>query len=1239
MIHHWENQVNPEKRHALLLTTLRSTLGENLWAIPFILVSIGLKYAQPTLISSLIRYVSDPLSKELRQQEAVRLILTTILIYVGLAVFKGRRETAERRVAIATKGSLMGILHEKTLNSDNDGHSVITLASSDVEDLQRAMKWVHVIWSSFLSMCLGLYLLTSKLGWVSIVPLFMLIATSQAGNWVSKHFTGKQKAWSEATQNRVDLVTILLEHLQTIKMMGYSSVMEIKVQTARESELKAGVATYWLDIILIFCGKESFLVQISPFALKDYLLATFLNALGPVITLGIYAVYAKLTNHPPLDTDRAFTSFALIQMVTQPANSIMFILPELLTAMTAFDRVQNFLTRLVHQNSRELCQDAIKPHSHDNQLYRDLLTDNADNAGNAETYAISIQNATVQYKEAEIPVLKDISMNIKPGWLTLLTGPTGSGKTSLARLIIGEGRLQSGKISILNDKVAYCAQCPWLRNGTIRDIIAGPPGSKVTDEKWYKQVIFACDLASDFQNLPNGDNTQVGDRGISISGGQRQRLALARAVYSKLDIMVLDDVFSALDIRTATCIMHRLFGLDGLLRQLNKTIILVTNSTHILQDSDWIVILNSDGSMREQGTWHQPQIQALYQSLEIHRGARTIENWDEVEPEDKFLSVCQTKTAPSRPESLDPFRKNGDSAVYNHYISAIGGYRLLSAILIFLSSAIFAILIQSWLRIWTESNTASQHIWFYLRVYVALAIGHWVSLTGIGTMPLLVVPTSGRALHSQILNTVIKAPLSFITSADIGTTLSRFTQDIKQIDRQLPGQIAALGSQVFKLLAQLILLYMAQSYNLITFPLLILAVYLIQKVYLCTSRQLRFLSMEANSLPNNSFVETVQGIATIRAFGWEREYALDNNRAFDESQVPSYTLLTIEQWLSLVLDLIIAAVALFNVAFIVTLKGGETAGDVGISMNVLLTVNIVLMITVQTWASFDASLGVISRIRTFATTVTPESEPEEEASLPDMWPTRGEVEFNNVTADYTGTGELTHAINHISFQVAPGDKIGLCGRTGSGKSSTLLSLLRMIELSDGTITIDGLDTVFIPREKVRSQIITIPQDAFIIPSDSIRQNLDLLGVTSDDDIVEALKKVHLWPILEARVSNIGLSPGLYLDVQMQEWPLSHGQSQLFALARALLLRLSRGKLVLLDEATSSIDKETEVLIQQVIREEFRQYTMIVVAHRPETISQSDSIIVMENGRIVEQGSPDLLRQKGRSFKSIFGIKN
>ncbi|KAJ5908139.1 ABC transporter transmembrane domain type 1 [Penicillium taxi] len=217
----------------------------------------------------------------------------------------------------------------------------------------------------------------------------------------------------------------------------------------------------------------------------------------------------------------------------------MFILPGLLTAITTFDRVQKFLTRPIHQNSRELGRDAIKPYSHDNQLYRDLLIDNAGNTDNTEDYAILIQNTTVQCKEAEIPILKDISKNIKPRWLMLLTRPTGSRKTSLARLIIGEGRLQSGKILILSDK------SPWLRNGTIRDIIAGPPGSKVTDEKWYKQVIFAYDLIC--------VNTLI-------------LKALAYIIYSKLDILVLDDVFSVLDTRTISRIMHRLFSPDGLLR-------------------------------------------------------------------------------------------------------------------------------------------------------------------------------------------------------------------------------------------------------------------------------------------------------------------------------------------------------------------------------------------------------------------------------------------------------------------------------------------------------------------------------------------------------------------------------------------------------------------------------------------------------------------------------------------------
>ncbi|KAJ5094458.1 P-loop containing nucleoside triphosphate hydrolase protein [Penicillium angulare] len=1216
MKHYWEIRSKPERRFELALALMKCTFWENIRVVPFMLAAMCLQYAQPVLISQLIRFVSVP-HPDQRDLRGYGLILLTFKIYVGLAVLKGRRDIAQRRVTTVSKGSLMSLIHHKSLISGNDSnHSAITLIGNDVEDVQRAMQWFHVIWSSIISFGVGLYLLSFQLGWASVVPVILVFITSQGGKYVSKNFVSKQRAWSDATQTRISLIRTVLGHLKSIKMGGYSQKIEEKIQEARKTELNAGLTTYWLDVLLAGC-------------------ASFLNVVGPAITLGVYTVVAKYTGNPPLDTERVFTSFGLIQMVTLPVNSMLFIIPNFIAAIAGFDRIQKFLLEPTHENKHlDLTHQTVIDQEPVDLLNQDLadITNPSGGGGGGGGYAIKFQDVSVRFDTEDRPVLNKIDFEIEAGWIVMIKGITGSGKTTLARTIIGDLQPESGSISTSSRKMAFCSQSPWLPNGTIRDLIAGPPASKITDEKWYQRVLFACDLEDDLAQLPNGDETLVG--GTSLSGGQKQRVAVARAIYSRLDILVLDDVFSALDARTANRVAQRLIGPSGLLRELKKTVVLITHS-------------NTDGSISQKGTWSQLKSEDSPTDTETEEES-SLQNSSDVAQEEKPIE--DSSLATSKPKrSMDSVRQIGDSAIYQYYIKAIGASRIMATIAILMSAAVFTMLIQNWLRLWTANvdKNGDQRTWFYLIIYLLLALGHWLSLTGMATVSLLVVPTSGQNLHNNLIRTVINAPLSFITSTDmVATTLSRFSQDMKQVDRQLPGQIAALGSQIFKLIAQVLLLFMAQAYFLLTLPFLIIIVYVIQKIYLFTSRQLRWLSMEANSLPNTNFLETVHGITTIRAFGWENEYALDNSKAIDTSQVPSYTLLAIEQWLTLVLDLIVAAVAVFNVVLIVTQSdnGSISAGQVGIIMNVILSVNIVLFVAVQSWANFDASLGVISRIKGFSSTVLPEPQSEETISPSDSWPAKGAVEFENVVADYStasdtdseSTVSTYHAINHISLKLTPGQKIGICGRTGSGKSSLLLSILRLIDPMTGSITIDGLDLTAVSRETLRSRIITIPQDLFIITSDSIHDNLDILKNNSSEEVLIALEKVHLRSLLDTRAAYKGFTPEQYLDVRMEDWTLSQGQMQLFSLARALLLRSSRGRLVLLDEATGNVDQETDKWVQQIVREEFQGYTTIVVAHRLETIADADSIVVMNQGKVVETGSFNELWQKEDSFfRSIF----
>lgn len=315
--------------------------------------------------------------------------------------------------------------------------------------------------------------------------------------------------------------------------MGYSPNIEEKVQAARDNELTAGLATYWLDVLLGGCGKYTLYYDARQLLISVAYQASFINVVGPAITLGIYTIVAKLTGSPLLDTDRVFTSFALIQMVTLPANSILFLVPDFIAAIAGFDRIQKFLLEPTHEDSRM----GLAHRTPVDSINVDLLSGNS--AGrpiHSKDYSIKLQDVSVRFHTEGPLVLKGINIEIESGWLVMVTGVTGSGKTTLARTVIGDLQAESGFITTSSRQMAFCAQSPWLPNGTIRDLIAGPPGSKVTDEKWYQRILHACDLQYDLSKLPNGDMTFLESGGNSLSGGQRQRVVCD---YSILNIFGL----------------------------------------------------------------------------------------------------------------------------------------------------------------------------------------------------------------------------------------------------------------------------------------------------------------------------------------------------------------------------------------------------------------------------------------------------------------------------------------------------------------------------------------------------------------------------------------------------------------------------------------------------------------------------------------------------------------------------
>ena len=715
--------------------------------------------------------------------------------------------------------------------------------------------------------------------------------------------------------------------------------------------------------------------------------------------------------------------------------------------------------------------------------------------------------------------------------------------------------------------------------------------------------------------------------------------------------------------------------------------------------ADHIIVLGEDGKIAEQGTWKDLRADAGYISRVVLKGSHDDSDRprNRAEARDKIQKPAPKKND----ENLqDATRKTGDITLYGmkrrpsysrrdltlmmlstgYYFGAIGIPKIVALLSTQTSYALLLAVSPIWLRWWAESG--GKDMWFYSGIYFALTTAIFTSLTiSIINVFLFIAPKSANTLHARLLHIVMAAPQSYFAATDTGTTLNRFSADIQMIDRRLPAALQQVGQSFFRLLSQCVLLGVVEPLMAITLPFTFLLVYIIQKFYLATSRQLRFLDLETKALVNSSFLETLEGVASIRAFGWQRPFINDNVKKLDLALRPSYLLLCLQRWLNVIMDLTVLGLAMLVITFSVIYKGTTTGGQVGIALNVVLQTNLYLLRLIESWTGMETSLGAISRLRAFEKDVLPEDKPEEVHPPPAAWPARGALEFDHMSGVYN-TASL--ALNEVTVSIKPGTKVGVCGRTGSGKSSLLLSLLRLIEIESGGLRIDDLDVQTLPRNAIRSQLITVPQDPMLVMTDTIRQNLDIAdSAVSDEDMIRVLERVKLWSVLQARASGaeaVGrqareleaamgrieasgsestaasgsaaatadpdakvprpeVSPTASLDVTMKSLPLSQGQQQLFSLARAILMRPTRGKVVLLDEATSNVDGETDKLMQKLIREEFRDHTVVTVAHRLDTILDSDLVLVLDSGKLVEVGTPSELAQKeGGVYRTLYGQK-
>ncbi|KAI1357355.1 P-loop containing nucleoside triphosphate hydrolase protein [Xylaria arbuscula] len=728
--------------------------------------------------------------------------------------------------------------------------------------------------------------------------------------------------------------------------------------------------------------------------------------------------------------------------------------------------------------------------------------------------------------------------------------------------------------------------------------------------------------------------------------GQKQRVALARALYLQSDLLVLDDVFSGLDADTEEQVFRQVFGPDGLLRRRGTTVALCTHSTRHLPAADYIIALG-DGTIIEQGTFNELMTHNGYVGrLGVQSGSES-ETLAEMAPSRKHdLKAelpCHSLTNSALATEEETLRQTGDTTVYKHYFKSMGFFLAGCSFFFAALWGFFRNFPTVWLTYWTN-DVYSEHpvhsYAYYAGIYALFQVLAAISLLLLG-ISIFIISTrrAGANVHQDALRTLIRAPLSFFTTTDTGVVTNLFSQDLNLIDTELPNALLSTLFCIFQAIGQAAVMLTSSPYLAISYPFIAALLYIVQRFYLRTSRQLRLLDLESKSPLYTHFIDTVKGIVTLRAFGYVTDDVQKNARLINTSQRPAYLLVMIQQWLNLVLDLIVAIIAAILTALAVNLH--SNSGLTSASLVTLMSFGDSLSGIVIFFTRVETSIGAISRLRKFSESVQPEDRTDEDLVLPEHWPQKGVIEMKGVSATYQKSTVANRppnlALRDINVTIGSGEKVAICGRTGSGKSSliALLKLLDPVSGSQDSVIIDNAPLRRISRPVLRQRIIAVPQEAVFLHDEStFRANLDPTDVATIDECETVLEKDRGG-----------------LDSPMSAGTLSVGQKQLMSLGRALLRRRGRAKhllgtgssgveggILLLDEMSSSVDHETERIMQDTIRAEFKSYTVIAVSHRLDMIMDFDRVVVMDKGEVVEIGNPmALAAQEGTRFRDVVRV--
>ncbi|KAI0068098.1 P-loop containing nucleoside triphosphate hydrolase protein [Artomyces pyxidatus] len=1078
------------------------------------------------------------------------------------------------------------------------------LVSTDLTNITDGRDFLFIAIQIPFQSTICVYLLYKYLGWSAFVGVASMIILFPVPGRLAQMTQKIQKQAMKKTDARVQNVTEAMSVLRMIKLFGWEPKIDERVAEKRDEELA-------------FIRKRQLLG----------LLNNTINYIIPVITMVVtFGTYTAILKQE-LKPSTVFSSMAIFDLFTEQLHRLFFWIPRMIQAKVSADRVTEYLQNTELLDEYTVSEDQVA-----------ILTDvNKDALGFANasfTWANDeATDGTVTPSRRKFVLRIEDELIFKKGCFNLIIGPTGSGKTSLLMALLGEMHfIPLGPGSWYNlpreGGIAYAAQESWVQNETIKsNILFGAE----YDEARYNKVIYQCGLKRDLSLFDAGDNTEVGEKGLTLSGGQKARITLARAVYSSAETILLDDVLAALDVHTARWIVQKCFK-GELLR--GRTVLLVTHNVAMASPiADYVVSLGSNGTIASRGSVSDAitrddklQAEFIEEEKEIEQDDKEIDAEDpdaEAKPKDGKLVVSE--------EVAIGHVKWGSLALF--LSSLAGSYRLLfwMVFLAGLTMCDVGLSFQTWwMGHWAEQydlRDASQvSIPFYLTVYVLILLSS-LSVFCIGsTVYVFGSLRASKKIHRRLIQSVLGTTLRWLDTTPTSRVITRCTQDIRAVDGPIAESFSALVEVSIGVVVKLVAVIMLTPVFLMPGVLIAVMGGYCGRIYMKATMSVKREMSNAKAPVVGHFGAAIAGLTSIRAYGAQLAFRQESYKRIDSYIRASRTFYNLNRWVSFRIDILGGIFSAALGAYMVYGPGkGTLSSNAGFSINMAVSFSNLLFWWVRLVNMFEVQANSLERIKSY---IDIEQEPKatKDGVPPAYWPASGDLKVDNLSARYSEDGP--RVLHEVSFHIKSGERVGVVGRTGSGKSTLTLALLRCI-LAEGNVYYDGLPTSSVNLDSLRSKITIIPQMPELL-SGTLRENLDPFGEYDDATLNNALRAAGLFSLqVDTDDSRVTLDSAISGGGSN----LSTGQRQILALARAIV----RGsKLLILDEATSAIDYQTDTIIQSSLRHELKgDVTLLTVAHRLQTIMDFDKIMVLDAGRIVEFDKPsELLKKEGGQFRSL-----